>query len=228
MPHLAPHDIMHMFIALAVLLGAAKLAGELMQKLDQPSVLGEILAGILLGPTLLGHFKPQLYAFIFPSTGNLPIVLETVTTLGVVFFLLTAGLEIDLRSIYRQGRSALLVSFLGVIIPFALGFGAAEWSPQFLGAETGANTRIFALFVGTALSISALPVIAKILMDLNLLRTEMGTVIISSAMFDDLVGWILFSFVLGTMHPPAGSTAGEGVKHTIVLVLVFVGVTLTF
>jgi len=216
---------MTMFIALAVLLGAAKLAGEIMQKLDQPSVLGEIMAGILLGPTVLGHFKPAWYAFIFPATGNLPIVLETVTTLGVVFFLLTAGLEIDLRSIYRQGRSALLVSFLGVIIPFALGFGAAEWSPQFLGAETGANTRIFALFVGTALSISALPVIAKILMDLNLLRSEMGTVVMSSAMFDDLVGWILFSMILGMMH--GGDSSFTGVKRTIVLVIGFVVLSLT-
>jgi Kef-type K+ transport system membrane component KefB len=225
MPHLAAHDVMTMFVALAVLLGAAKLAGEIMQKLDQPSVLGEIMAGILLGPTVLGHFKPGLYAFIFPATGNLPIVLETVTTLGVVFFLLTAGLEIDLRSIYRQGRSALLVSFLGVIIPFALGFGAAEWSPQFLGAETGANTRIFALFVGTALSISALPVIAKILMDLNLLRSEMGTVVMSSAMFDDLVGWILFSMILGMMH--GGDSSFSQVKRTIVLVIGFVVLSLT-
>src|ERR1700689_340816 len=225
MPHLAAHDVMTMFVALAVLLGAAKLAGEIMQKLDQPSVLGEIMAGILLGPTVLGHFKPGLYAFIFPATGNLPIVLETVTTLGVVFFLLTAGLEIDLRSIYRQGRSALLVSFLGVIIPFALGFGAAEWSPQFLGAETGANTRIFALFVGTALSISGLPVIAKILMDLNLLRSEMGTVVMSSAMFDDLVGWILFSMILGMMS--GGGTSMDGVKRTIMLVIAFVVLALT-
>src|SRR5271163_1291790 len=168
---------MTMFIALAVLLGAAKLAGEIMQKLDQPSVLGEIMAGILLGPTVLGHFKPAWYAFIFPATGNLPIVLETVTTLGVVFFLLTAGLEIDLRSIFRQGKSALLVSVFGVAFPFAAGFLAAEIFPEYMGAVAGANTLIFALFVGTALSISALPVIAKILMDLNLLRTEMGTVI---------------------------------------------------
>ena len=72
MPHLAPHDVMTMFLALAALLGAAKLAGEVMQKLDQPSVLGEIMAGILLGPTVLGHFKPDVYAFLFPSTGNLP------------------------------------------------------------------------------------------------------------------------------------------------------------
>src|SRR6202522_4098285 len=225
MPHLAPHDIMHLFIALAVLLGAAKLACELMQKLDHPSVLGEIMAGILLGPTLLGHFKPQLYAFIFPATGNLPIALETVTTLGVVFFLLIAGLEIDLRSIFRQGKSALAVSFFGVIVPFAFGFGAAGAFPRFLGAEAGASRLIFALFVGTALSISALPVIAKILMDLNLMRTEMGTVVMSSAMFDDLVGWILFSMILGMMN--AGSHSFGGVKRTILLVAAFTLLALT-
>src|ERR1700733_306687 len=227
MSHLTPHDVMTMFLSLAVLLGAAKLAGELMQKLDQPAVLGEIMAGILLGPTVLGHFRPNVYAYLFPSTCAMPLVLDTVATLGVVFFLLTAGMEIDLRSIYRQGKSALLVSFFGVIVPFAFGFGTAWLFPEYLGAVSGADTLIFSLFVGTALSISALPVIAKILMDLNLLRTEMGTVIISSAMFDDLVGWILFSFVLGMMHPTAGGAVGDGVKHTIVLVVLFVGLTLT-
>jgi Kef-type K+ transport system membrane component KefB len=144
-----------------------------------------------------------------------------------VFFLLTAGLEIDLRSIFRQGKSALLVSVFGVAFPFAAGFLAAEIFPEYMGAVAGSNTLIFALFVGTALSISALPVIAKILMDLNLLRTEMGTVIISSAMFDDLVGWILFSFVLGMMHPTGGGSVSDGVKHTVVLVVLFVGLTLT-
>jgi Kef-type K+ transport system membrane component KefB/mannitol/fructose-specific phosphotransferase system IIA component (Ntr-type) len=216
---------MTMFLALAVLLGTAKLAGELMQKLGQPSVLGEIIAGILLGPTLLGHFRPQIYAALFPSTGAMPIVLETVTTIGVVFFLLTAGLEIDLRSIFRQGKSALLVSFFGVIIPFALGFSAAGAFPRFLGAEAGASRLIFALFVGTALSISALPVIAKILMDLNLIRTEMGTVVMSSAMFDDLVGWILFSMILGMMN--TGSHSFGGVKRTILLVAAFTLLALT-
>jgi Kef-type K+ transport system membrane component KefB/mannitol/fructose-specific phosphotransferase system IIA component (Ntr-type) len=225
MAHLSPHDVMTMFMALATLLGCAKLAGELMQKLGQPSILGEISVGILLGPTVLGHYKPGIYAALFPSTGPMPIVLETVTTLGVVFFLLTAGLEIDLRSIVRQGKSALLVSFFGVIFPFAAGFAAAELFPHYLGAEVGADRRIFALFIGTALSISALPVIAKILMDLNLLRSEMGTVIMSSAMFDDLVGWILFSLVLGMMSPTSHSA--NGLKHTIILVLLFAGLTLT-
>ncbi len=227
MPHLTPHDVMTMFLALAVLLGCAKLAAELMQKIRQPSILGEIGVGILLGPTVLGHFRPQLYATLFPTTGPMPVVLDTVTTLGVVFFLLTAGLEIDLRSIFRQGKSALLVSIFGVAFPFVVGFAAAGTFPTYMGAEVGADTLIFALFVGTALSISALPVIARILMDLNLLRTEMGTVIISSAMFDDLVGWILFSFVLGMLHPRTGQSVADATKHTIILVLLFVGLMLT-
>ncbi|MFZ1011126.1 MAG: cation:proton antiporter [Candidatus Sulfotelmatobacter sp.] len=229
MQHLSPHDVMTMFMALATLLGCAKLAAELMQKIRQPSVLGEIGVGILLGPTVLGHYRPHLYDTLFPTTGPMPIVLDTVTTLGVVFFLLTAGLEIDLRSIFRQGKSALLVSLFGVAFPFAAGFASASAFPTEMGAGSGAGTStlIFAFFVGTALSISALPVIAKILMDLNLLRTDVGTVIISSAMFDDLVGWILFSFVLGMLHPPAGGSVGDGVKHTIILVLLFVGITLT-
>ena len=226
MPHLTQHDVMTMFLALAVLLGTAKLAGELMHKLGQPSVLGEIFAGILLGPTLLGHFKPYIYAALFPTTGSMPIVLETVTTIGVVFFLLTAGLEIDLRSIFRQGKSALLVSFFGVVIPFVLGFASAFAFPSFLGAGPYASRLIFSLFVGTALSISALPVIAKILMDLNLLRTEMGTVVMSSAMFDDLVGWILFSMVLGMMNAGPEHSV-EGVKRTILLVFIFAGLALT-
>jgi Kef-type K+ transport system membrane component KefB/mannitol/fructose-specific phosphotransferase system IIA component (Ntr-type) len=225
--HLNPHDVMTMFMALAVLLGCAKAAAELMHKIGQPSILGEISAGILLGPTVLGHYRPDIYEALFPTSGPMPIVLDTVTTLGVVFFLLTAGLEIDLRSIFRQGKSALLVSLFGVAFPFGAGFLAAEIVPTYMGAVEGANTLIFALFVGTALSISALPVIAKILMDLNLLRTEMGTVIISSAMFDDLVGWILFSFVLGMMHPGGNANPADGIKHTIILVVLFVGVTLT-
>ncbi|HEV2493483.1 MAG TPA: cation:proton antiporter [Terriglobia bacterium] len=223
--NLAPHDVMTMFLALAVLLGGAKLAGELVQKLDQPAVLGEIIAGILLGPTMFGHFRPHLYDFIFPSTGSVPIVLDAVTTIGVVLFLLTAGIEIDLTSIFRQGKSALAVSCLGVIIPFTVGLAAAGVFPRFLGAEPGANRLIFSLFVGTALSISALPVIAKILMDLKLLKSEMGTVVMSSAMFDDLVGWILFSIVLGMMN--AGSHPLRAARHTIILVVLFAGLVLT-
>ena len=227
---LTAKDLTVMFFALAVLLGAAKLAGEFIHKLGQPSILGEISAGILLGPTVLGYFRPEWYAALFPSTGPIPIVIETVATLGVVFFLLATGLETSLRSIFQQGRSALFVSFLGGIFPFVTGFLAADFFPRFLGAEPGANRIIFALFVGTALSISALPVIARTLMDLRLLQTELGAVVMSSAMFNDLVGWILFGVVLGMMETPTASTAvqtGSSALRTAILVVLFVAVTLT-
>jgi Kef-type K+ transport system membrane component KefB/mannitol/fructose-specific phosphotransferase system IIA component (Ntr-type) len=225
MQQLTPHDVMTMFMALAVLLGCAKIAGELVQKFGQPAVLGEIIAGILLGPGLMGSLNPRLYSTLFPSTGAFPIVLSVVSNIGVVLFLLTAGIEVDLTSIFRQGRSALVVSSFGVLVPFVVGTAAAGFFPMFMGMESGANREIFALFVGTALSISALPVVAKILMDLNLLRSEVGMLVLSSAMFDDLVGWILFSLVLGMMT--AGSASFSQLRHTILLVFVFVIVALT-
>jgi Kef-type K+ transport system membrane component KefB/mannitol/fructose-specific phosphotransferase system IIA component (Ntr-type) len=217
---LTTQEVTTMFLALAVLLGGAKIAGELAQKVRQPAVLGEIMAGILLGPTLLGRIAPNLYARLFPLSGAFPLVLDVVATIGVVLFLLTAGIEVDLSSIFRQGKSALAVSTFGVLVPFAVGCAAAGVLPRFLGAEPGANRVIFALFVGTALSISALPVVAKILMDLNILRTDIGTLVLSSAMFNDLVGWILFSLVLGMMS--AGSASFVKIRHTVLLVFVFV------
>ncbi len=225
MAQLTTHDVTIMFLALAVLLGGARLAGELVQKMGQPAVLGEIIAGILLGPSCLGMLAPHLETTIFPAQGAFPLVLSVVSNLGVVLFLLTAGIEVDLSSVFRQGKSALLVSSCGVVVPFVVGTIAAGLFPRFLGAEPGAHREIFALFVGTALSISALPVVAKILMDLNLLRSDVGMLILSSAMFDDLVGWILFSIVLGMMH--ARAVSFSELKHTILLTLGFVVVVLT-
>lgn len=216
---------MTMFLALAVLLGCAKLAGELVRKMGQPAVLGEIIAGILLGPGFLGSLRPHLYGTLFPSTGAFPLVLSVVANIGVVLFLLTAGIEVDLSSVFRQGKSALSVSSFGLLVPFVIGTAAASVFPTFMGMSPDAHRPVFALFVGTALSISALPVVAKILMDLNLLHSEVGMLILSSAMFDDLVGWILFSVVLGMMT--AGSLAFSQLERTLILVFAFVAVALT-
>jgi Kef-type K+ transport system membrane component KefB/mannitol/fructose-specific phosphotransferase system IIA component (Ntr-type) len=225
MQQLTPHDVTTMFLALAVLLGSAKIAGELVQKFNQPAVLGEIIAGIFLGPSLLGSLEPKLYSTLFPTNGAFPLVLNAVSTIGVVLFLLTAGIEVDLSSVFRQGRSALVVSFFGVLVPFVVGTAAAGIFPKFMGMEPGADRTIFAFFVGTALSISALPVVAKILMDLNLFRSEVGMLVLSSAMFNDLVGWILFSLVLGMMSE--GSASLPKLRHTIFLTVAFVLIFLT-
>jgi Kef-type K+ transport system membrane component KefB len=231
MEGLAPAEIVVMLAGFAVMLGLARAAGEVFSRFGQPAIVGEILAGILLGPTVLGTLAPGLFGWLFPATGGVPVAYDAIITLAVVLLLLIAGLEIDLSVLWRQGRAALLVSVLGTAVPFALGFAAAYAFPRFWGLAPGADPLTFALFFGTALSISALPVIAKIMMDLNLFKTDVGMLVMGAAMFSDLVGWIVFSIVLGMMHAeaPAGSDAhgGLGVGTTIGLTLALVAFTLT-
>jgi len=195
-------------------------------RLRQPSVLGEILAGILLGPTVLGALAPEWSAALFPEQGAFPVALEGVTSLAIALFLLVAGMEVDLSTVWRQGRAALTIGLMGMIVPFVLGFGAAWGDPDLLGAATGTPPFVFALFLATALSISALPVISKILMDLNLFRSDIGMIIIAAAIMNDLLGWIIFALVLSLMG--GGATAnGMGIGTTVVLLLAFTAFVLT-
>lgn len=224
MDALTHHDITLLLLGIAVLLFAARVLGELSMRLGQPAVIGEIASGILLGPTLLGRLAPDLATALFPPTGPAAIALQGLTTLAIVLFLLVAGLEIDLSTVWRQGRRAALVSLAGIIGPFAVGLAAAWWAPGPMGAEAGADPLIFALFVATALSISALPVIAKTLMDLNLFRTDIGMTVVAAAVFNDLVGWIIFAVILAMM---GGSGSGPGIATTIWLTLAFTGLSLT-
>lgn len=205
MDRLSHHDVAVFFLALGVLLIAARLLGELAARFGQPAVLGEILAGLLLGPSVLGRLAPDLSDFFLPRTGVRAVATDAFLHLSVVLFLLVAGLEINLSGLWRQGRKALLVSTAGGVIPFALGFGLALTSPWALGMENGANRTAFALFFGVALAITALPVIARMLMDLNLLKSDLGVLVIAAATFNDLTGWIVFSMVLGMIGANEGA-----------------------
>lgn len=235
MEKLSPAEITALLLGFAIMLGLARAFGEVFNRIRQPAIVGEILAGILLGPTVFGSLAPDLFGSLFPTAGNLAIAYHTIITLAVVLLLLIAGLEIDLSILWRQGRAALLVSILGTLVPFIIGFAGAYAFPRFWGIEPGADLLTFALFFGTALSISALPVIAKIMMDLNLFKTDVGMLVMGAAMFSDLVGWIIFSIVLGMMNVNAdpGSTAAEGghngpgIGLTILLTLGIVIFTLT-
>jgi Kef-type K+ transport system membrane component KefB/mannitol/fructose-specific phosphotransferase system IIA component (Ntr-type) len=221
---LSPHEITTILVAVATLLGGARLLGELARRLHQPAVLGEILAGVLLGQTVLGQIAPGVSAAIFPTSGAIPVVLSGMSNIAIVLFLLVAGMEVDLSAVWRQGRPALLVSFAGMVIPFTLGFGLAWTSPSGMGAEAQADPLVFSLFFATALSISALPVIVKTLMDLNLFRSDLGMVVVAAAIVNDLSGWMVFSLVLGLMGTHGG---GGNVPLTIGLTLAFAAVMLT-
>lgn len=225
MESMSPHDIMLMFLSFGVLLAVARLLGELAERLHQPAVLGELLAGILLGPTVLGTVAPAVHVFLFPAEGVNAIALGAIATLAIVLFLLVAGMEVDLSTVWRQGNVGLKVGIVGMVIPFALGLAAAWLAPHALGREDDAGALVFALFLATALSISALPIIAKTLMDLGLYRSDLGVVVISAAIFNDLVGWIVFAVIMGLMGTAV--TNSHSIPVTITLTLAFAAFMLT-
>ena len=225
MQTLTHSEVTAMFLALGLLLASARLFGELARRFNQPAVLGEILAGILLGPTVFGALAPAWSAFLFPQAGGGALAIDGLMTLAITPFLLVAGLEVDLSTIWRQGRLAINVGLAGVLVPFAVGFGAAWYLPQLMGIEAGADPLLFALFMATALSISALPVIAKTLMDLNLYRSDLGMLVVAAAVFNDLVGWIIFAVILGMLG--TGPAHELSIAQTIGLTLAFALVMLT-
>ena len=192
------HDALVFLLSIAVLLGVARLLGELARAIGLPLVVGEILAGVLLGATGLRRFAPSVHDFLLPA-GAPQQMLSGYTTLAVVLLLVVAGLEVDLEIVKRRGRSALLVAALGMLMPLLGGFVMGYLVPD--SVLTHPSQRgLFAVFIGVALSISALPVIAKTLLDLGLFKTDVGLIVMTAAMINDLVGWVAFSILLGPMR----------------------------
>jgi Kef-type K+ transport system membrane component KefB/mannitol/fructose-specific phosphotransferase system IIA component len=225
METLTSHNITVMFLSLGVLLFAARVLGELAQRFKQPSVLGELLAGVLLGPTVLGALAPGVNRFLFPFHGVNAIALDTIATLAIALFLLVAGMEVDLSMVWKQGRIGFKVGITSMVLPFFVAFAAAMAVPDLFGRHVDADPLIFALFVAIAISISALPIIAKTLMDMGLYRSDLGMVVISAAILNDLLGWIVFAVILGFIGEPAGN--GNAIVSTVLLTLAFVGAMLT-
>jgi len=192
------HEITALLIQLGVMLLVGRLFSELARKLKQPAVVGEILAGIILGPTLLGYFQPELFEKIF-HLGQSSLVLDGFVQVAVVLLLFIAGLEVDLHIVWQQGKQALFTSFFGLVIPFAFGFALPYFLNDYFVAATDHTRLAQALFMGISMAITALPVIVRILMDLNMFKSKMGMLVISSAMITDLVGWLVLSVVLSMM-----------------------------
>lgn len=188
------HAVYIFLLQFAVLLGAARLLGALALKLRQPSVLGELVAGVLLGPAVLGHLLPGLHGALFPAGPTQENLLEMLSWIGMILLILRTGLEVDLRLWGFLGKAALFTSVFGIVIPYATGFGLAYWIPAWL-IPAGRDRTVFALFLATAMSISAVKVIAKTLLELKLTRRDVGAVILAASITDDTVGWVLLSIV---------------------------------
>lgn len=220
------HNIAVMFFSLAVLLGMARALGEVAQRLRQPSVLGELLAGVILGPTILGRIAPAVSETLFPLHGVNAIALDSIATLAIGLFLLVAGMEVDLSTAWKQGKTGGKIGLSSIAIPFAVAMLAAFIAPAALGRMPDSDPLVFALFFAIAISISALPIIVKILIDMGLYRSDLGMVVISAAILNDIIGWVVFAVILGFLSGSTG--AGVEVVTTIALTLIFIAGMLTF
>jgi len=194
---------------IAALLATAIAMGGLARRLGIPAVVGEIAGGLLLGPTLLGRVSPDLFAWLFPPTGPVASARGAIARVGMLFFIVTIGLDISLAELRRSGRKALLVGTVGTLVPLVLGFVMCYAFPGVIGV-TDRDRFATALFMGSLLSLSANPVIARILMDMGLFRSDIGRTIMAATLVDDLVGWGLFAVILAEFAPRAAAE-GSGV-----------------
>ena len=212
---LSHNDIVTLIMSLGIMLIFSRIVGEVARKFKFPLVVGEIITGILLGKTVLGHFYPYINNSIFPSQGNVPLALNGITSLSVIMLLFVAGMEVELRILRKNGKRALFASMGGFLIPMVVGLYLGLYHTDFFYI-TDSSRKVFALFLGTALSITALPVIARTLMDLGLYKTKIGTIVIAAAMIDDLVGWLIFSIVLSLIqdHKEAGWALWQTITFT--------------
>jgi len=218
----AEHDIAIFLVGLATLLACARLLGELSRRMHFPAVAGELAAGVMLGPTVLGRLWPGSVQWLFPK-GPPASMLGGYTLLSAVLLLTLAGLEIDLSVVVRRRREAAVTSLAGVFLPMVLGVTLGLLLPDVYLVDPSRRI-LFALFVGTALSISAMPVIAKTLLDLGFLRTDLGLLVMAAAMIDDLAGWLLFSLLVGPMHGKSAGFAQLGLR--VLAIAVFVAVVI--
>ncbi len=190
------HQLLVFWVQLLALVSMARLLGGLMRRLGQPAVVGELAAGLLLGPSVFGKVWPSGFEWFLPADKMQGSALVALSWVGAAMLLLVTGFETDLGLIRRFGRAAVLVAAGSLVVPFGCGLAVGWVLPErFMAADH--SRAVFALFVATALSISSLPVIAKILTELNLLRRNFGQINLAAGMANDTVGWTLLGIISG-------------------------------
>lgn len=213
------HPLSRLFLQLLVIIVAARIAGSAFAALGQPAVVGEMAAGILVGPSLFGLVAPDAFAFVFP-----PASLETLKLLsqiGVCLFMFVVGMELDVQHVRTRAHTAVLVSHVSIVFPYLLGVALAFFLYTDLAAP-GASFTSFALFMGIALSITAFPVLARILQERGLTRTVLGSAAITCAAVDDVTAWSILAFVVAISR----ATSVGGAAFGLLLAVAFLGVML--
>ncbi|WP_257458221.1 cation:proton antiporter domain-containing protein [Archangium lipolyticum] len=219
MADLAHNPLSLLLVQLVVIIGLSRLIGRGARWLGQPLVIAEVLAGILLGPSLLGWVAPGTMEWLFPAS-SLP-VLKMLSQLGLILFMFLIGLELDPRVLRGQGRASIVISYTSLLVPLLLGALMAWWLYPRL-SEPSVPRPFFVLFLGVALSMTAFAVLARILSERGLLRSKVGLLALTCAAVDDVTAWCLLAFVVSGVR----ASGLEQAVSTTLLVLLYIGLML--
>ena len=209
---------------ITVLLLVGRLLGEGMLRLKQPAVMGQLIAGLLLGPSLLGLLFPSFQHLLFPAAKEQKAMLDALSQFGVLMLLLLTGMETDLKLVRLTGGASVSASLAGIVVPFALGVTLGEFLPDSMLPDPG-KRLITSLFLGTALSIASVKIVATIIRDMNFMRRTVGQVILASAIIDDTVGWMITAVIFSLALQ--GHIDTFSLAKSILGTIAFMGLSLT-
>lgn len=206
--------LVHVLLTLLVVIVAARVLGVVCKRIDQPPVIGEVIAGIVLGPSLLGRISPEASAFLVPPA--IVPSLQILSQVGVVLFMFLVGLELDVGVLRRRTHAVVAISHASIVAPFLMGAGLALWLYPLL-STADVPFPVFAMFMGVSMSVTAFPVLARILTDRQLHRTRLGMIALSCAAVDDVTAWCLLAAAVGAAQAELGA-----VLRTLGLSVVFI------
>jgi K+:H+ antiporter len=206
-----------LLLQLVVIIVSSRLVGKLFLRIGQPPVLGEIVAGIVLGPSLLGLLSPKTMAFLFPASSM--EMLKLLSQIGVALFMFVVGIELDVRRLRDKAHTAIMVSHASIIVPFFLGASLSLWLYRSL-APAKISFTPFALFMGIAMSITAFPVLARILEDRGMSQTYLGSIALTCAAVDDVTAWCMLALVIAVAQ--SGSVAASFLTITSALCFILI------
>jgi len=209
---------------IVVLMLVGRMLGEAMVRLRQPAVMGQLIAGLLLGPSFFGLLFPDAQHALFPRNPEQKAMIDGISQFGILLLLLLTGMETDLKLVRQTGRASIFASLMGILIPFICGVGLGEMLPDSLLPDPG-KRLITSLFLGTALSIASVKIVAMVVREMNFMRRVVGQVILASAIIDDSVGWIIVSIIFSlALH---GSIEPISLAQSVLGTILFMVASLT-
>jgi len=220
----AGHGEVLLLAQIALLLLVGRGLGEIMQRMGQPAVIGQLLAGLILGPSLLGWIWPGAHELIFPNSVEQKNLIAGLANVGMMLLLLLTGMETDLKLVRKVGRSAVVVTATGVTLPFVLGFAMGQFLPASI-LPNPEHRLIASMFLGTALSISSIKIVAMVVREMNFMRRDLGQILVASAIMEDTVGWVIIALALGIAG--AGVFALASVGKIVIGIVLFLVVSYT-